>query len=158
MQVFGCPYLAQGKWGRVSQLGHESLLLSVGQPHQYFWLSGDFFYCPGRTDNQNFERCFTPTVQLWTFYHCPTIVLPWWALVLHIFKSKYCTITFKAYMLNWQTGQCLVLPLQFFFLYMGIVSSWVEHSLLDSPSSSFHRDVMSLLIITASMSASKIIL
>ncbi len=42
--------------GRVSQLGHENWWLPVGQPHQYFWLSGDFFGCPGRTDNQNFER------------------------------------------------------------------------------------------------------
>ncbi len=31
--------------------------LSVGQLYQYFWLSGDCFGCPGRTDNQNFERC-----------------------------------------------------------------------------------------------------
>ncbi len=63
--ISGCPYkflvvriyLEQGKLGRVSQLGHEYLWLSVGQPHQYFWLSGDFFGCPGRTDNRIFERC-----------------------------------------------------------------------------------------------------
>ena len=48
-------HLEQGKWGRVSQLGHENLWLSVGQPHQYFWLSGDCFGCPGRTDNRIFE-------------------------------------------------------------------------------------------------------
>ena len=23
-----------------------------------FWLFGDFFSCPGRTDNQNFKRCY----------------------------------------------------------------------------------------------------
>ncbi len=34
-----------------------ALWLSVGQLHQYFWLSGDFFCCPGRTNNRNFERC-----------------------------------------------------------------------------------------------------
>ncbi len=32
------------------------LWLSVGQLHQYFRLSADVFGCPGRTDNQNFER------------------------------------------------------------------------------------------------------
>ncbi len=28
VQVFGCLYLEQGKWGQVSQLGHENLWLS----------------------------------------------------------------------------------------------------------------------------------
>ncbi len=46
----------QGKWGRVPELGHENLWFSVGQPHHYFWLSSDFFCCPGRMDNRIFER------------------------------------------------------------------------------------------------------
>ncbi len=34
----------------------SDLRLSVGQLHQYLWLSGDFFGYPGLTDSQNFER------------------------------------------------------------------------------------------------------
>ena len=52
-------HLEQGKWGRVSHLGHENSWLSVGQPRQYFWLSGDFF--AGRTDNRIFERWPIPS-------------------------------------------------------------------------------------------------
>ncbi len=50
----------------VPQLGDENLSLSVGQPHQYFRLSGDFFGCPRRTDNQNFERWFSTLTRMCT--------------------------------------------------------------------------------------------
>ncbi len=54
-----CPsvWLSVHSCAGVSQLGHQNLWLSVGQLHQIFWLSGDLFGSPGRTDNWNFERC-----------------------------------------------------------------------------------------------------
>ena len=48
VQVFGCPYFEQGKWGRETT---TSVFLVVRRP----------FGCPGRTDNRIFERC-TPAL------------------------------------------------------------------------------------------------
>ena len=63
--ISGCPskFLVVRTWSKengVSQLGHGNLWLSIRQPHKYFWLSSDFFVCPGCTDNHNFERCKYP--------------------------------------------------------------------------------------------------
>ncbi len=60
--ISGCPskFSVVRTWIKVNVVeltaGALNLWLSVGQPHQYFWLSGDFFGCPGRTDNRIFER------------------------------------------------------------------------------------------------------
>ena len=40
--------------GESGDKGATDSWLSVGQLHQYFWLSEDIFVCPRRTDNQNF--------------------------------------------------------------------------------------------------------
>ncbi len=44
------------------------LWLSIGQLHLYFWLSGDFCGCPGRTDNQNYEHRHEDTCDPVTSY------------------------------------------------------------------------------------------
>ncbi len=50
-------WLSENGCAWVSELGRQNLWLSFGQLHQMFWLSGNLFGCPGRTDNRNIERC-----------------------------------------------------------------------------------------------------
>ncbi len=61
--ISGCPsrFLVVRTWNVCINIHVQrwllakDLWLSVGQLHQYFWLSGIFFGCPGCMDNQNFE-------------------------------------------------------------------------------------------------------
>ncbi len=63
VQVFGCPYLVclylEYINIHVQKLSFGYRFMVVRQTTaSVFWLSGDFFCCPRRTDNQNFERWF----------------------------------------------------------------------------------------------------
>ena len=63
VQVFSCPYLDYINMQVQRWVLATDLLLSIGQLgqlHQYFELSSDFFGCLGRTDNQNFECWCVP--------------------------------------------------------------------------------------------------
>ena len=64
VHVFGCPYLEQGKWGRISQLEHENWWLSVGQHISIFGCPVTYLAVSGARTNKisNFQIHLTSTV------------------------------------------------------------------------------------------------
>ncbi len=71
VQVISCPYfyIHVQRWVLATDWW-----LSVGQLHQYLLLSGDFFGCPGRTDNQNFEHWWLSSIENFQLYMLSSVV------------------------------------------------------------------------------------
>ncbi len=73
-------------WWKILPVGYrqgQNLWLSVGQPHQFFLLSGNFFGCPGHTDNQNLERwirfqCNKTQIGKYGLLNCYLLLYSFW--------------------------------------------------------------------------------